>query len=130
MKCRVRYSPPSRMSARRNTQETQKPWTGIVESLSTAPPYNMAASTHDQHHRSGGVGLGAQPTKKTPDSKKGRFAHRAMASRPHCVPLGKEAFWHLGESLGERCGRGWRKTSHLRLPEEQTAGGWLLAAGV
>ncbi|KAK1492578.1 hypothetical protein CABS01_17102 [Colletotrichum abscissum] len=91
---------------------------------------HTAASTHDQHHRSGGVRLGAQPTKKTPDSKWKETSLRAMASRPHCVPLGKEAFLHLGESLGERCGRGWRKTSHLRLPEEQTAGGCLLAGGV
>ncbi|KAK1454225.1 hypothetical protein CTAM01_17240 [Colletotrichum tamarilloi] len=91
---------------------------------------HTAASTPDQHHLSGGVGLGAQPTKKLPIPSEGRFAQRAMASRPHCVHLRKQTFLHLGESLGERCGRGWRKTSHLRLPEEQTAGGCLLAGGV
>ncbi|KAL4403216.1 hypothetical protein CABS03_15349 [Colletotrichum abscissum] len=32
----------------------------------TYDQYYMAASTHDQHHLSGGVGLGAQPTKKLP----------------------------------------------------------------
>ncbi|KAK1452539.1 hypothetical protein CTAM01_17277 [Colletotrichum tamarilloi] len=49
----------------------------------------MAASTHGQRHLSGGVGLEAQPTKKTPESKRGRFVRCAMTSRPHCLPFGK-----------------------------------------
>ncbi|KAK1656880.1 hypothetical protein BDP55DRAFT_55323 [Colletotrichum godetiae] len=84
-KCRNRCSASSRMSIRRKTRKCRNRCPASLE-IHQRHRY-MAASTQGQRHLSDGAGLEAQPTKKTPESKRVKPARCAMTSESHCTPL-------------------------------------------